>query len=793
MAERNKVPPFLTRSAESASDEQALRQLQLAQAEAVRRQAAFDQTADRQDSQLQELRQRHAQELAALQTRNDAASMLLNSIQTATTYFASAKQRRDSTGSQQSPPPAGDAAAQWDGATLVREIRNAAMSPRAATCETIHIVVVCAGFRSVRMMVPLLKSILFYRTNPLHLHFVVDEASREPIGTLIETWNLSRVELSLYDLAPFESKVASIPTVHYSGKFGLIKLVLANILPESVTHVLSLDTDLLFMRDVAHLWGHFSEFTEDQMFGLVENQSEWYIEQEARSSKTTSASKLLPSLPWPALSHGFNTGVMLLRLDRLRLRAWDETWLSVAMKELALRPAGKQTTQLADQDVINAVALTQSSIVYRLPCTWNLQLSDNSLAAPCVIAALNGHDSVKNWQVSTFAPEGNPSDPKTVISKLKNAPEAVGIVHFNSPRKMKVQNAFTEYYRHLHATFSQLDGSTLRRELISCRPELLDPATSSHAMHSEAEVESDDPCIEYRLAASTKPRTHVYYFDYIPPTAKETGQEVTWISQMSWDRLGMLEQIAERWSGPLSISLYLNDYDVDDLVDHFETSDILRTRKNIALHLVFKEGTLFPVNYLRNVALDHATTPYVFLADIDFLPSAQMATYLASMAASLDLDNKNLPKALVVPAFETFHYKFAFPANKNKLNSMLDAESIVSFRANEWPRGHSPTDFNKFRLATAPYVIQWQEDFEPYILVRRDVPRYDPRFLGFGWNKVSHIYELMKRGYQFIVVPDAFLIHLPHSPSPDIRKYRRDATYRTCLARLKEEFQQQFS
>lgn len=38
--------------------------------------------------------------------------------------------------------------------------------------------------------------------------------------------------------------------------------------------------------------------------------------------------------------------------------------------------------------------------------------------------------------------------------------------------------------------------------------------------------------------------------------------------------------------------------------------------------------------------------------------------------------------------------------------------------------------------------MQWAADYEPYVVVPRDCPRYDPRFAGFGWNKVAHIVEL---------------------------------------------------
>lgn len=59
-----------------------------------------------------------------------------------------------------------------------------------------------------------------------------------------------------------------------------------------------------------------------------------------------------------------------------------------------------------------------------------------------------------------------------------------------------------------------------------------------------------------------------------------------------------------------------------------------------------------------------------------------------------------------------------------------------------WTKGHAPTNFAKWRTATTPYKVQWEADFEPYVMVRRDSPEYDRRFVGFGWNKVAHIMEL---------------------------------------------------
>lgn len=45
------------------------------------------------------------------------------------------------------------------------------------------------------------------------------------------------------------------------------------------------------------------------------------------------------------------------------------------------------------------------------------------------------------------------------------------------------------------------------------------------------------------------------------------------------------------------------------------------------------------------------------------------------------------------------------------------------------------------------YKVEWAVDYEPYVVTRSDVHRYDTRFLGFGWNKVSHIMKMDALGY----------------------------------------------
>lgn len=76
------------------------------------------------------------------------------------------------------------------------------------------------------------------------------------------------------------------------------------------------------------------------------------------------------------------------------------------------------------------------------------------------------------------------------------------------------------------------------------------------------------------------------------------------------------------------------------------------------------------------------------------------------------------------------------------MNEMIMFGYLLTGRYHVWTKGHAPTNYAKWRTATTPYKVEWEADFEPYVVVRRDCPEYDQRFVGFGWNKVSHIMEL---------------------------------------------------
>lgn len=628
----------------------------------------------------------------------------------------------------------------------------------ATTCEPIAVAMVAVGVRSARLLPTVLKSLLFHRRRPVLLHLLVDGASEPVLERLLATWRVPQLRVRFRRVDALLPLVSRVPTWHYSGTAGLLKLVMDVALGDGATRVIALDTDVLVGADIARLWAHFDRFNARQLLGLVPQQSEWYL------------GTLKAALPWPALGRGFNTGVMLMRLDRMREAGWQSLWPGAVADVLRTRPAEHQFTHLADQDVINALIRARPEIVYVLPCQWNIQLGDNSDADQCI------------------GPAGR-------------ADGAAGIVHWNSPRKWDVRappHAAT--FRAIRQLYDELDGTLLRHELLACpSPAAPAPVPAQHA------APDDDACGDLRAAARLTYRTHVYYVgDPTAPAATHgPACAVAMVAQMSMDRIGNLEALCDHWTGPISIAVYGSDAEAARLSAFVAASETLRARSTagpdaaLMLHMVYREGAHFPINYLRNVALQAvpSAAPYVLLGDIDLLPSYGSHAYLCALAAQLPDDAPGRahrqPWALVVPAFETHRYSFKFPSDKRALLLAWDRGDVVQFRLQEWPTGHRATDYERFRSAHQPYEIDPQpaDIYEPYVAVRRaDVHLYDTRFVGFGWNKVSHIYEMIARGYSFLVAPDAFLIHMPHSPSAEIARFRRDARYRNCMALLKREF-----
>ena len=593
-------------------------------------------------------------------------------------------------------------------------------NPSTHDSEDIHVTSVICGQDASRTAMPFIKSLLFHRRSHLHLHIITDKPAFITLSVIFQTWDLEDVSISFYLLETYEYLLLNIPNKHHSGLFGLTKLIVEQILPAEIHRVIVLDTDIVVMDSLHELWKMFGRMRPHQFVGLVENLSNYYVE------------KRLFSL----LVRGYNTGVMLMDLSKMREMNWGGLWRIEC--DLLNRKIG--SLKQADQDIMNSYLEKHPSTVYPVTCVWNYQISAKSLSN----------------HICSFSEENR-----------------IRIVHWNSPQKHELKTAVAKSFEGIYLAYSSLDGRAVERRIIQ-GPFSAQPAVSKSTAGT---------CSSIHEAGSRMYRTHPFYIPSSDPNIKTT--DITLVAQLSIDRLPIVEKIARQWKGPMSIAIYTIDYELEAIQLFIRQSHSLSSRQNIAYHLVFRAGDFYPVNYLRNVAMNFSLTETVFFSDADFLPMKDLDIYLRSWLSVLENSER---KAFIVPAFETLQYRFSSPGDKPHLIRMWEDGLIDTFRHFEWPRGHAATNYTFWRESQSPYKVEWDMDYEPYVLLTKKGPLFDTRFVGFGWNKVSFIIELDAMDFEFWVLPDVFMIHLPHSPSLDVSHFRDSKKYRICLQALKEMF-----
>lgn len=240
-------------------------------------------------------------------------------------------------------------------------------------------------------------------------------------------------------------------------------------------------------------------------------------------------------------------------------------------------------------------------------------------------------------------------------------------------------------------------------------------------------------------------------------------QDVTILIQMTLERFNTLIEVAHRWSGPLSIVLYVpqNDYFVTEIKRLYNKHEVLQ--KYADIHILYEEESRYPINHLRNLAMKYARTQYVLTLDVDFIPNPDMREQLRE--ATSRLKESSTREALVIPAFEV--PSGDYPNTKKDLKMLHKVNKAYQVHLYKGKHAHLPTNYNKWMETDEPYEVDYEYSYEPYFVIKRqDCPLYDERFIGYGNDKSSHAYELAAAGFHFLVIPEPFIIHKDHPTPP---------------------------
>eukprot|EP00466_Bigelowiella_natans_P009491 jgi/Bigna1/141102/aug1.60_g15810 len=114
-----------------------------------------------------------------------------------------------------------------------------------------------------------------------------------------------------------------------------------------------------------------------------------------------------------------------------------------------------------------------------------------------------------------------------------------------------------------------------------------------------------------------------------------------------------------------------------------------------------------------------------------------------------------------------------------------------------YSRFHQATNYVRWLHLSRPeeiYAVNYTPDFEPFILLSTGAAhavRYDERFFGYGYNKVSYVFRLHAAGVRFAVLPLSFLVHLPHVHSTARRGWWGERQFRSWRWYLETQAEQE--
>jgi len=259
-----------------------------------------------------------------------------------------------------------------------------------------------------------------------------------------------------------------------------------------------------------------------------------------------------------------------------------------------------------------------------------------------------------------------------------------------------------------------------------------------------------------------------------------TEINVSLVTHASLSKLPELRRLTESWPAPISCALVLPDVSQShQVLDMYPKGRSDRVDIHLLLADDYERPTYYPFNAARNLALDNARTDWVFLVDVDFVPSPNLVESVQRTLRrfpELREEMQQRRAVLIVPAFEKLQareeHQTSLPATRAELVAETRAGRIVPFHVSWYWPGHGPTDYIRW-LADAnetsehephkPYRVRYRDGYEPYIVAyRHGLPRYEDSFVGYGWNKQSFIKELHYAGYRMYVLRDGFIIHMNH-------------------------------
>ncbi|XP_017779879.1 PREDICTED: beta-1,4-glucuronyltransferase 1-like isoform X2 [Nicrophorus vespilloides] len=309
--------------------------------------------------------------------------------------------------------------------------------------------------------------------------------------------------------------------------------------------------------------------------------------------------------------------------------------------------------------------------------------------------------------------------------------------------------------------------------------------------------------LEYSPELAAKSSYRVLYNVLEAKETLNSSAPVTYATHVTPEFINYISEIARHWDGLISVAAFVPDDDADFITSQLlQICQCLPEMSKVSVHYVFPKSyppyiknhsipttcTLqdssthstyrttnklpYPVNIGRNVARRASKTDYVLVSDVELMPSDRLASKFEDMMKQFaSLRRLSFPsRVFVVPVFEIEEFE-AIPRSKDELVKLIREEKALYFHR------HICSHCQKF-----PGLETWIQHeanglLKPLMVVKREYPfhRWEPIYIGtknepfyserLSWegkqDKMTQMLEMCLKGYVFIILDNAFLIHWP--------------------------------
>lgn len=234
---------------------------------------------------------------------------------------------------------------------------------------------------------------------------------------------------------------------------------------------------------------------------------------------------------------------------------------------------------------------------------------------------------------------------------------------------------------------------------------------------------------------------------------------------------------------------------------------------------------LYPINSLRNRALQLADAENVLVVDVDVVPNIDLSHDLHVMSLYETLNRVTGNRQMIVlPALTvtgsdddltTSRWVNRSLEGVDRIQVMYEKGKVKPFETVRNPLGQVDTNFSKWIVSTEPYrLMDIQLGYEPFYLAKKaSLPWYDgtsvityiqctlfmghlylvpphaaERFRGLRFNKVVHTWHAHKSGFIFVVTPRAYVMHVPHPKGRTWLETRRRGHYKKMQRMFNQSF-----